>query len=344
MSRGIRIGNKAGIPAFKGDEFTLSSLTVTPSASMQVTEAPTGTAYNEVIVNAVTSSVDANIIPTNIKKDVQILGVTGSYELPPDSPAPDYRYIQKEISKDKALAYSDKFIDLTGVKDIDAYCLAYAYYSNPKIENTVTFPDVIDISGEYALESMFSKAINIKKISFPSLIRISGNYALHSFCQFTNYDTSLLNEIDFPNLTEILGQYAFSNAFQYAKNIIEVNFPSLITISGRGAFNYTFDDIHYLTKVSFPILSSISGSGAFSNAFNYCYNLLDIYFPALTSTSFGNYKNQFQSMLAGTGTSCIHTIHFPSNLEPVISTLSGYPTFGGTLGYVVLAYDLPATN
>lgn len=344
MSRGIRIGNKAGVPVFKGDEFTLSSLTVTPSASMQVTEAPTGTAYNEVIVNAVTSSIDANIIPTNIKKDVQILGVTGSYELPPDSPAPDYRYVQKEISKDKALTYSDKFIDLTGVKDIDAYCLAGAYYNNLKIKDTITFPDVIDISGEYALYNMFTNAINIKKISFPSLVRISGNHALSYFCQFTNNNTPLLNEIDFPNLTEVLGSHAFYRAFPYARNITEVNFPSLTTVSGQYAFYYIFDNVDYLTKVSFPVLSSISGQCAFCDAFYGCDNLLDVYFPALTSTSFGNYKNQFSAMLTSTSTSRIHTIHFPSNLEPVISTLSGYPTFGGTSGYVVLAYDLPATN
>jgi hypothetical protein len=49
-------------------------------------------------------------------------------------------------------------------------------------------------------------------------------------------------------------------------------------------------------------------------------------------------------MLNSTGTTTTHTLHFPSNLESTIQGLSGYPTFGGTSGYVVLAYDLPATS
>jgi hypothetical protein len=49
-------------------------------------------------------------------------------------------------------------------------------------------------------------------------------------------------------------------------------------------------------------------------------------------------------MLSNTGTSRTHTIHFPSNLQTKISTLSGYPNFGGTNGYVTLAFDLPATS
>jgi hypothetical protein len=49
-------------------------------------------------------------------------------------------------------------------------------------------------------------------------------------------------------------------------------------------------------------------------------------------------------MMQGTGSTVTHTIHFPSNLESTIQTLTGYPLFGGTSGKVVLAFDLPATS
>jgi hypothetical protein len=49
-------------------------------------------------------------------------------------------------------------------------------------------------------------------------------------------------------------------------------------------------------------------------------------------------------MMSSTGTSVTHTIHFPSNMETTISTLTTYPLFGGTSGYVTLAFDLPATS
>lgn len=59
----------------------LQSLMVTPSTTAQqiIPVAPVD-GFNEVNVPAVTAAIDANIIPGNIKKDVQILGVTGTYE------------------------------------------------------------------------------------------------------------------------------------------------------------------------------------------------------------------------------------------------------------------------
>lgn len=60
---------------------TLASLTVTPSTTAQTITPPSGTdGYNTVIASAVTASIDNNITAGNIKKDVSILGVTGTYE------------------------------------------------------------------------------------------------------------------------------------------------------------------------------------------------------------------------------------------------------------------------
>lgn len=55
---------------------------VTPSTSSQTLSVNSGYSGNGTIsVSAVTSSIDANIQAGNIKKDVQILGVTGTYEV-----------------------------------------------------------------------------------------------------------------------------------------------------------------------------------------------------------------------------------------------------------------------
>ena len=63
----------------------LDTLNVTPSTSAQ-TLTPTSPVdgFDEVVVSAVTSSIDANIAAGNIKKDVTILGVTGNYDPQPD--------------------------------------------------------------------------------------------------------------------------------------------------------------------------------------------------------------------------------------------------------------------
>lgn len=55
---------------------SLSSLTITPQKTSQIFDG----AYDFVRVNPVTSSIDSNITPENIRKDISILGVTGTLE------------------------------------------------------------------------------------------------------------------------------------------------------------------------------------------------------------------------------------------------------------------------
>ena len=59
---------------------TLSPLNITPSTNSQHFEPAEGFAYGEVNVSAVTSNIDSNIKAENIKKDITILGVTGTVE------------------------------------------------------------------------------------------------------------------------------------------------------------------------------------------------------------------------------------------------------------------------
>ena len=65
-----------------GDTPTLVTASVTPTVSAQTITPEEGEAFNKIEVEAVTSAIDANITAENIKKDVVILGVTGSYEAP----------------------------------------------------------------------------------------------------------------------------------------------------------------------------------------------------------------------------------------------------------------------
>lgn len=132
--------------------------------------------------------------------------------------------------------------------------------------------------------------------------------------------------------------------FTGCSSLTSVSFPSLTTISGMYACSGMFSNCANLTSVSFPSLTTISGSYCCSEMFFFSRAISDIYFNALTTTSFGTNTDQFSAMLSNTGTNVTHTVHFPSNLTSTISGLSGYPLFGGTSGYVVLAFDLPATS
>lgn len=62
-------------------QYALEEKTVTPTTSQQIiTPSSASKAISKVTVNAVTASIDSNIVANNIKKDVVVLGVTGTYE------------------------------------------------------------------------------------------------------------------------------------------------------------------------------------------------------------------------------------------------------------------------
>lgn len=164
------------------------------------------------------------------------------------------------------------------------------------------------------------------------------NYGLYYKCSYSG-----VKSISFPDLIEVSGVQACGSIAYQAQNLSSMSFDNLVTISGQSSFSYMayFSQIKTIT---FPKLSILSGMWACQNMLAGLKQLTDAYFPALTTTSFVNYLNQFQNLLSSTGTDVTHTLHFPSNLSSTISGLTGYPLFGGTSGYVTLAFDLPATS
>ena len=247
-----------------GSAPVITSLNVTPTTSAQTITAPSGTdGYSPVNVAAVTATIDANITASNIKKDVQILGVTGAYEGSGGGTSEKYGATVDTLLGD---------VDANGVLQL------------PTEQSDLVFTGVKDVVA----------------------------YA---------------------------GYYKF-----YKCKVKSVSFPNLTTISGISGCNYMFYSCSALTSVSLPNLTTIRGSSGCSYMFSGCSALTDVYFNALKTSSFGSYKNQFQNMMSGTGTTKTHTLHFPSNLESKISGLTGYPLFGGTSGYVVCAFDLPETE
>lgn len=232
---------------------TIESLSIIPTTSSQTITAPIGVdGYSPINVSAVTSSIDSNIIAGNIKKDVQILGVTGTYE-------------------GSILANEGILIESNGSS--------------------------------------------------------SSNFILKS--------------VGITNVSAY--QYMFNKFYVFGSTIDEIDLSSIESISGKQAFAYSFQLLNAVTTVTIGV-NSITGSQVFYCAFQSCTAITDIYFSNLKTDSFGTLKNQFQSMMNNTGNSKVHTIHFPSNLENTISTLTDYPLFGGTSGYIVLSFDLPATS
>lgn len=155
------------------------------------------------------------------------------------------------------------------------------------------------------------------------------------------YCDGLIGNLNLSSITSI-GEYGLSSCFYLCKGITSVDFSSLSNVYGYG-LQQAFYGCSELKTVNFTSLTTLDGR-SFNGTFASCTKLEDVYFNSLTTESFGVYTNQFGNMLARTGTTVTHTLHFPSNLESIIQGLDGYPNFGGTSGYVVLAFDLPATS
>ena len=71
--------SKDGLSSVTVEPYVLDSKTVDPSTS-QITVNSSADGLSSVTVNAVTSSIDANISSSNIKRGVEILGVTGAFD------------------------------------------------------------------------------------------------------------------------------------------------------------------------------------------------------------------------------------------------------------------------
>jgi len=354
----------------------ITSLSVYPSVNTQTITPPSGVdGYAPVTVHPVTSSIDSNIKPENIKEDVTILGVTGTFA--GGGGGSKYGVVMDNIfgNVNSSGALQDPTppaaMTFTGVKTISInYVLSYKFYHKSLSGTAISFPDLTSISGQYALEYAFnSNSASVAgpaSISFPKLTSVTGMYSLRyafsygrmtsvSFPELTQITgnsafyyaftrCSYINSLSFPKLTSV-AQSGLAYAFYYNLALTEVEFPKLKTFLNNSALQGAFGYCSNLETVTFTSLDTMTYSSGLANCFTNCTKLKDVYFPALKTTSFGTgQKNQFNSMLQGTGTSVTHTLHFPSNMEATISTLTGYPAFGGTASAVQLLYDLPSNE
>ena len=258
-------------------------------------------------------------------------------------------------------------VDLSALTTVSgANAFSYAFYNCPNL-TSVDLSALTTISGNNAFTYAFQNCPRLTSVDLSALTTISGYqglyYAFYGCTGLTSVDLSALTtvsevyglgdtfygctgltSVDLSALTTVSGGTALSSAFRGCTGLTSVDLSALTTISGANAFSNVFQNCKSLTSVDLPALTTVTGYQALYCAFQNCTQLTDVYFRSLTTSSFGSYINQFTQLMSGTGTTVTHTLHFPSNLESTISGLTGYPNFGGSSSYVVLAFDLPATS
>lgn len=196
----------------------LQNKTITPTTEEQIITSDSGyDGLSKVIVQAVTSSIDANITQENIKAGVSILGVTGTYEGVDTS---------KEIIEGTIVNLS------TSATEIRNYALYYISTLINFIGNSVTTIGT----------RVFQNCVNLESVTIPNVTSI-GTYAFYVCSKLNNVslpnlttltenvfrDCSTLNYIYIPNVTSI-GGFCFSRC-----NFINITLPKVTSI-GYGAF------------------------------------------------------------------------------------------------------------
>ena len=339
--------------------------TVTPQVYGQ-TLYPTApkNAITEITVNAVTSSIDANITAGNIKKDVTILGVTGTY----DAGGGSGYNVPMQIDANGSLVKGASFIDLSGVTKIGSYALYSEYYNCVSISGSVDLSHITDVSshgldstfyGSNVTGSIYLNATNgvnangcsstFRSCTGITSVQIGGKFFYSAAVQRMFQDCTGITSVTFLPNTEIGGGAGATSVAQFmfsgCTEITTLDVGGITKIYGASSQSAAltrnmFSGCTGITSATFTNLTYIDSYGLYY-MFSSCTNLATLSFPAVTSSSFVS-TNCLNNMLYGVS-NC--TLHFPSNVQTTVENLTGYSTtapFGATAGTVL--FDLPATE
>lgn len=135
--------------------------------------------YDKIEVNAVDNNIDVNIVPENIKKDVEILGVVGAYDSKPK--------LQNKIITENGKYTADEgfdglgevIVETNGV-DINNY---YALTSTGGgINSYIKQIPVIDISQKTSAAKMFSGCRNLENVPLLDTSKVTDMTEMFAYC------------------------------------------------------------------------------------------------------------------------------------------------------------------
>ena len=263
--------------------------TVTPSTTAQTITPSSGkNGLTTVTVSGVTSSIDANITAGNIKKDVSILGVTGSYEGSGSSTLTTKTITANgtyAASSDNADGYSSVTVNVSGgsFTGINRE-VVNGVYRAPITSFTFSLPSNATDVGERAMYYAFNGCTGLTSVDLSSLTTVNGGSAMTSaFNGCTG-----LTSVDLSSLTTVNGGSAMTSAFNGCTGLTSVDLSSLTTVSGRYAMQYAFQDCTGLTSVDLSSLTTVNGGSAMYYAFNGCTGLTSVDLSSLTTVNGGS--------------------------------------------------------
>lgn len=272
--------------------------TANPSTSSQTITPDIGYELASVTINPVTSSIDSNIQAGNIKKDVTILGVTGTMEQGEDLSAE--LNAQDEIISTQATKISqlETLIENKSLLELQSATSDATATANDIALNKTAYVNGNKITGTMPV-SNYNALINITGETIVGSAK--ANKPIYSIVELPFFDATNLNVNDFNEFC--------SNYYSLVK------FPQINT-EGKRQFTKMFYNCRSLRDV--PVLDT-SSLTSWTNAFYNCDNL--------TNESLNNILQMCINSTNYTGTKTLQTLGITTTQADICETLSNWTAF-----------------
>lgn len=312
----------------------LDEVTIEPSTTGETLVHGGVGGYSTIVVEPVTSSIDADISAANIKSGISILGIEGTVVQSKThsisintngtyAPAVGYTGFDNVVVNNPVVvdnenltiqsSFTSQTFTPTQNKTGFGTVIVEPTTGIPReisSENVLQMPsgsysyglpnNVIDL-GDYVLMDAFYRS-SIISADFSNLTDVSGSQAMYE----AFYGCSNLSSVDFTNLESVSGITALGYAFHFctSSSFVSVSFPSLTSI-GISSMAHAFDQCVYLTTVDLGNLTTVGTTGL-SSTFMNCTNL--------SSVDFSNLSVLAGSALSSTFSGCtsLSSLSFPS--------------------------------
>lgn len=173
-----------------------------------------------------------------------------------------------QIKNDGSIDFTCSLGDVifSNVKDIAPYAL-YGKLAYKKIDS-LSFPMLEKISGDYACKYAVYVSSGINSVTFPALQEITGEEA----CMFM-FNYSGIKNVSFPLLEHVLGESACNSMFEECKSLENCSFDSMVEIGGSYSCRSMFSMCEKLTNTGFSKLQKITGDNTCSGMYSECNEL-----------------------------------------------------------------------
>ena len=250
----------------------IEDITIDPSMETKTYSRNDGKFINSVTVNQVTSDVDANIQPENIKQNMSILGVVGTFT------GEQQNYFGALNANGKEAQPGILNAILSVPDDLVITYAMYMFHNCQKLKKApkLDYSNVTDCTSMFAYTYAMtdgSGLVNFKKIT--------NAYRMFYYSGITSIDFS---SWDFTNLTTVSGMF---NSASKLKTLI-LDSKSSTKLTNMSSFcSYTKMTNVSITNCNFPNVTTVSGM--FSNASS----LSSVDFSGSNFTKVKTYSNMF---------------------------------------------------